>query len=130
MKKSVISMLLVFAVLAFLVSCGGSEETDDSTCGIYGYVTDYDSGELITNALCRLSSGERASTGYDGYFEFRNLSCYESYAVGASKAGYPTYWGSVHLENKMVRFDIQLGAESELSDTSAEVPSADKDIAE
>jgi hypothetical protein len=118
MKKSIISMLLIFAVLAFLVSCGGSEGSGNG--GIYGVVNDYDTGEPIANVKVELDqqgyttgSHQAALTGSDGMFEFRYLES-GLYLLTVSKAGYtdtidyiqPTNYIEVH--NSMVRFDVQM----------------------
>ena len=83
MKK--ITMILVFAVLAFLVSCGGSEGSGNvesgygggsGSRGIYGHVTDFATGEDVANANVQFrQGGEMTLTGSDGMFEFRERIC-------------------------------------------------------
>lgn len=126
MKKSIISMLLVFAVLAFLVSCGGSE-SDNGSGGIYGYVMDSVTGEPVQNAyidLDNLRIKQRYLTGTDGYFEFIDLpnsssdDGYHPYSIEVNKNGYETfhsgnwnaYYGyrNIEVKDKMIRFDILL----------------------
>ena len=121
MKKSIISMILVFAVLAFFVSCGGSEGSGDGEAsdsrGIYGHVTDYDTGEPIANATVSLSqSGERALTGSDGYFEFRELTG-SHYTIWVSKTGYCDFHDNLDADyGRMLRFDVNIGVEEYVCD--------------
>ena len=124
MKK--IMMFLVFAVLVFFVSCGGSEGSSGSG-GIYGYVMDSVTGEPVQNAyidLDNLRIKQRYLTGTDGYFEFIDLpnsrsdDDYYPYSIEVNKNGYETFhsgnWSdysgyhNIEVEDKMIRFDILL----------------------
>ena len=70
MRRNFPIFTAVFAALAFLVSCGGSEPGS-----IYGVVTDKATGEQIKNAGVELLPvGLKTVTGSDGYFEFNNLT--------------------------------------------------------
>ena len=120
MKK--IMMFLVFAVLMFLISCGGS---DSGSGGISGYITEATSGEPIANAKVVLEMyfdenedakfsiiGESILTGSDGMFEFIDLTS-GIYVISVSKDGYEyedkdvdSYW--VTVKDKIVRYNIQL----------------------
>lgn len=109
MKKSIISMLLIFAVLAFLISCGGTEESSGSG-GIYGHVTDFITGEDVANANVQLRpGGDTTLTGSDGMFEFRDLTSGD-YSITVSKAGYSDLVDDyvITVKDRMVRRDIQL----------------------
>ena len=110
MKKSIISMLLVFAVLAFLVSCGGSEPGS-----IFGTVTDKVTGEPVKNAFVELSDEvlggpvkQKIVTGSDGMFEFSDISSGDCY-LWVRKAGYFETFESIHVESgKKVHMDFLL----------------------
>ncbi|MBP5590301.1 carboxypeptidase regulatory-like domain-containing protein [bacterium] len=109
MKKIIISTLFVFAVLAFLISCGGTEESSGSG-GIYGHVTDFITGEDVANANVQLRpGGDTTLTGSDGMFEFRDLTSGD-YSITVSKAGYSDLVDDyvITVKDKMVKRDIQL----------------------
>lgn len=114
MKQTLSILTAVFAVLAFLVSCGGSEGSGSGgsgdSLGIYGHVTDYDTGEDVANANVQLRpSGETALTGSDGMFEFRNINPGD-YSLTVSKAGYKDLIDDyvITVEDKMMRRDVQI----------------------
>lgn len=70
MKYSLSIFTAVLAVLAFLISCGGSDSGS-----IYGVVTDKATGEPIKNAGVELLPvGLKTVTGSDGSFDFNNLT--------------------------------------------------------
>ena len=112
--KKIISTSLIFAVLAFLVSCGGSEGSADGkpceSCGIYGHVTDYETGEDVVHASVQLRpGGDTTLTGSDGMFEFRGLPTGE-YSITVSKAGYTDLIDDyvITVRDRMVRRDVQI----------------------
>ena len=118
MKKSIISVLLVFAVFAFLVSCGGSEGTGSGGSGnndsgepgsIYGVVTDKATGEQIINAGVELQPvGLKTVTGSDGQFEFNEVAAGE-YTLYVTKTGYVDQSSSIVVESgKQSKGDVQL----------------------
>ena len=117
--KKIISMSLIFAVLAFFVACGGVESSEPAV-GIYGQVTDYDTGDPLSNAKVELSGTEVTITGSDGYFEFKLTppepgTAYIGVLV-VSKAGYKDFDGrrdgvTIGVQDRMVRFDVQLQKE-------------------
>ncbi|MBR4532264.1 carboxypeptidase regulatory-like domain-containing protein, partial [bacterium] len=86
MKKNFFILTAVFALLAFLISCGGSEGSGNGgqggsgeTGSIYGVVSDRATGELIRKASVELKdSGSRTvgsyDTGSDGQFDFNELT--------------------------------------------------------
>ena len=109
----------VFAVLAFLVSCGGSEGSGNGESGygggsgsrgIYGHVTDFATGEDVAHANVQLRpSGETALTGLDGMFEFRDLTPGDYYLT-VSKVEYEDLIDSypITVKDKMIRRDVQI----------------------
>ena len=110
--KKIISTSLIFAVLAFLVSCGGSEGSGNGgSGGIYGHVTDFATGEDVIHAKVSLSPGGNATlTGSDGIYEFRDLIS-DNYKITVSKDGYNEFesdYYEVDVYDKMVVYDIQL----------------------
>ena len=99
MKKNFFILTAVFALLAFLISCGGSEGSGNGgqggsgeTGSIYGVVSDKATGELIRKASVELKdSGSRTvgsyDTGSDGQFDFNELTS-GTYTLYVTKAGY------------------------------------------
>ena len=118
MKKTIISMILVFAVLAFLVSCGGSEGSGNGGSGsndsgetgsIYGIVTDKATGEQIINAGVELQpTGLKTVTGSDGQFEFNEVAT-GTYTLYVTKTGYSDNSSDITVESgKQSKGDVQL----------------------
>ena len=124
MKNTIISTLLVLVLSLIFVACGGSKGSSEGkvseSCGIYGQVTDYDTGAPLSNAKVELSGTEVTITGSDGYFEFRLTppepgTAYIGVLV-VSKAGYKDFDGrrdgvTIGVQDRMVRFDVQLQKE-------------------
>ena len=85
-------MLTVAASLCLLF-CGCGEKENENASGsksgaIYGKVTDFWTGDLIVNANVTLHpGGETALTGYDGMYEFINISD-GNYTIVVSKSEY------------------------------------------
>ena len=112
-------MLLVFAVFAFLVSCGGSEGSGSGGSGdsnvtgetgsIYGIVTDKATGESIINAGVELQpTGLKTVTGSDGQFEFNEVAA-GTYTLFVTKTGYSDNSSSITVESgKQAKGDVQL----------------------
>ncbi|MBR4532265.1 carboxypeptidase regulatory-like domain-containing protein [bacterium] len=124
MKHLFSILIAVFAVLAFLISCGGSEGTSDSG-GISGYVTEVATGEPITNAGVELIPlGWKTVTAADGSFEFSDIS-EGSYHLLVTKTGYiDTESSTITVESgKTARSDIQL--ENAYSEIAGQVIDAD-----
>ena len=115
MKHSFSLLTAVFAVLAFLISCGGDDESEDSglsgkTGSIYGVVTDKATGEMIKNAGVELLPvGLKTVTGSDGSFEFFDISA-GHYNLLVTKTGYSdTKSSTITVEaGKTAKGDVQI----------------------
>lgn len=82
----------LFKFAAFLLVCcalfGCKPEETEKFGTIYGTVTDFSSGDPISNANVRLNPrGETTLTGSDGAFQFNDLPS-GSYSLSLSKNGY------------------------------------------
>ena len=109
MKHSFLILTAVFAVIAFLVSCGGSEESSELG-SIYGVVSDKATGEPIKNAGVELLPiGLKTVTGSDGSFEFMDISS-GHYNLLVTKTGYSdTKSSTITVESgKKSKGDVQL----------------------
>lgn len=105
MKYSLSIFTALFAVIAFLVSCGGSEPGS-----IYGVVTDKATGEPIKNAGVELQgSGRKFDTGSDGLFEFNEVAV-GTYTLYVTKTGYVDQTSSEIIveAGKTAERDVQL----------------------
>ena len=118
MKQTLSILTAVFAVLAFLVSCGGSEGSGSGGSGnndsgetgsIYGIVTDKATGESIINAGVELQPvGLKTVTGSDGQFEFNEVAT-GTYTLFVTKTGYSESSSSITVESgKQAKGDVQL----------------------
>ena len=81
MKRTI--FLLIAATLLF----SGCTEKVGKTGSISGVVTDKATGEPVRAAGVQLNTGEKATTGNDGYYEFPELSAGE-YTLQVTKTGY------------------------------------------
>ena len=118
MKHLFSILTAVFAVLAFLISCGGSEGTGNGGSGnndsgetgsIYGIVTDKATGEPIINAGVELQPiGLKTVTGSDGQFEFNEVAA-GTYTLYVTKTGYRESSSSITVNSgKQSKGDVQL----------------------
>lgn len=114
MKHSLSMLTALFAVLAFLVSCGGSESSEQGS--IYGVVTDKATGEPIKNAGVELLPvGLKTVTGSDGSFEFIDIS-EGKYNLLVAKPGY--------IENKSSTITVKSGQRVPHNVTLEKAPAA------
>lgn len=113
-----IQSLIKFATMLFLCcmffGCKPEEETEKLGT-IYGTVTDFSSGDPITNVNVRLNPrGETTLTGSDGTFQFNDLPA-GSYSLSLSKNGYvdldDDYVINIHKGNSVQR-SIQMQKQS------------------
>lgn len=67
MKK----LFYIFPLLALLLMTACEEELPETMGGIYGIVSNLETGEPVRGASVILSPGNQTTvTGYDGHFEF------------------------------------------------------------
>lgn len=86
MKKVFYTLPLL--VLLFMTAC--EEELPETTGGIYGIVSNSETGEPVRGASVILSPGNQTTvTGYDGHFEFSDLAAGQ-YKLQVSASGYNT----------------------------------------
>lgn len=73
----------------FIILCASCSETDFNIyASVYGVVTDYETGEPISNASVVLSPTNISKhTGSDGTYGFDNLDA-QQYTITFQKAGY------------------------------------------
>ncbi len=129
MKPSLSILTLVFALLVFFVSCGGSKGSGDEGSGnndsaetgsIYGVVSDKATGEPIINAGVELHLVEsetivaRTATGSDGYFATPEISEGE-YDLLVTKIGYIENKRTVYVKSaKQTPYNVHLEKNSAL----------------
>ena len=112
MKKIVHIVNLVFCLVA-LTRCttpSESNELADGERGIYGRITDYDTGKSVQNANVQLRpSGETTLTGSDGEYAFHSLNK-GSYSITVSKAEYTELIDDmvIEVDSKMVKRDLRI----------------------
>jgi hypothetical protein len=121
-----------------MLGCGKEDNPTsggDSGCGfIYGTVTDFDTGEFVSNASVRLNPiGETTITGSDGMFQFTDVPD-GMYSLSLSKNGYVDLDDDYVIEiknGKSVHRDVQLviGFESfRITSNGMEIDSIDLGI--
>ena len=104
---------IVLGITAILIyDCSGisSDVSDEKCAGIYGRITDYDTGNAVKNANVQLRpSGETTLTGSDGEYEFRNLASGD-YSITVSKAEYTELIDNfvIRVNSKMERRDLRI----------------------
>ena len=85
--KKFFCILPLFVVL-LMTAC--EEELPETMGGIYGIVSNSETGEPVRGASVILSPGNQTTvTGYDGHFEFSNLAAGQ-YKLQVSASGYNT----------------------------------------
>lgn len=109
MKKILFGLLACIAMAAVWYGCTKDEEELMGT--IYGTVTDFATGEPISNVNVKLRpSGETTLTGSDGNFEFKDLEV-GKYSLLFSKAEYADLDDDNVIEldaGKKTRRDVQM----------------------
>ena len=86
MKK----LFYTLPLLAVLLMTACEEELPETMGGIYGIVSNVETGEPVRGASVILSPGNQTTvTGYDGHFEFSNLEAGQ-YKLQVSASGYNT----------------------------------------
>ena len=105
------SRFIRFAALLLVCCAMFGCEKDKNQGSIYGTVTDYTTGDPISNANVRLNPrGETTLTGSDGTFQFYDLSDGQ-YSLSLSKNGYVDLDDDyvIEIENgNSVKRDVQL----------------------
>lgn len=114
MKKQRLFKLVALLVLCCaMLGCGKEDPLNPTSQknSIYGTVTDFATGELISNANVRLNPiGETTLTGSDGMFQFADVPD-GNYSLSLSKNGYVDLDDDYVIEmknGKSVRRDVQL----------------------
>lgn len=106
-----ISILLIFGMV---ICCGKESEPSDENLKnntIYGVIADFATGEPVQSANVQLRpSGETTLTGYDGTYEFLDISD-GTYSITISKAEYTDLiddYPIVVKNGKRVKRDVQI----------------------
>ena len=111
-KASLLSIVLrcTFAVmlLAFAASCSSADDYE-IFAKIQGTVTDYQTGEPLSNASVTLSpSGLSKQTDVNGFYRFEELDA-QQYTITVQKSGYqPNRKTITAISGETQRVDIQL----------------------
>lgn len=111
-KRYIWAAMAAVMVMGSLVWYGCTKDTDTEEMGtIYGTVTDYSTGQPISNASVKLRpSGETTLTGNDGGYEFNDLKA-GKYSLLLSKAEYADLDDDYIIDldaGKKVRRDVQM----------------------
>ena len=114
MRRTLNILLLLSILASALFGCKDKELVDSGQGSIYGIVTDFATGEPVSNANVQLRpSGETTLTGSDGMYEFLDISD-GSYSITISKAEYSDlvddYVISV-TNGRRIRRDVQIKKE-------------------
>ncbi|MBP3354341.1 MAG: carboxypeptidase regulatory-like domain-containing protein [Bacteroidales bacterium] len=102
-----ITFLGIIISSTLFTSCG--EEDYDIYSSIYGVVTDYETGETLSNVSVILSpSSKTARTGTDGTFLFEELES-QQYTITVQKSGYqPNRKTVTAISGETSRVDISM----------------------
>lgn len=111
MKKSIIKLSALLLVCYAILGCGKEDNPTSKLGSIYGTVTDFVTGDPVSNANVRLNPiGETTLTGSDGLFQFADVPD-GNYSLSLSKNGYVDLDDDYVIEmknGKSVRRDVQL----------------------
>lgn len=112
MNKFSIGLLTVFII--FFTAC--SEDIQDPSGGIYGKVTNAQTGEVVPGATVTITPGGTSrTTGSDGTFDFTKLSA-QQYVIQARKEGFVTNDKTINVvSGKDASGDITLTPEKKQS---------------
>lgn len=115
-KQSLIGFAALLVLCCVMVGCTPEDNPSGGgnnygTGSIYGCVTDFATGDPVRNANVQLRpSGETTLTGYDGMFEFLDISD-GNYSITVSKAEYTDLIDDYVIEVKngrRMRRDVQI----------------------
>ena len=83
--------ITIFTALLAMILCSSCAKTEHNLFGgLYGVVSDHETGEPVTNASVVLSPGGKTkTTGTDGRYEFNDLDP-QQYTITVQKTGYNT----------------------------------------
>ena len=88
--KSLNIFTILFCLFCGLMAAGCSEDEVPTFGGVYGIVSDSETGSALRNAEVVLSPGNLSTvTGVDGHYEFKDLDAGQV-KVQVSSAGYVT----------------------------------------
>lgn len=115
MKTNHLIKVAALLILCYaMVACGKEDNPfggGNGSGSIYGCVTDFATGEPVRNANVQLRpSGETTLTGYDGMYEFLDISD-GNYSITVSKAEYTDLVDDYVIEVKngrRMRRDVQI----------------------
>lgn len=106
-KKSLVKFAALLFVCCAMLGCG----KDKNQGSIYGTVTDFATGDPVSNANVRLNpKGETTLTGSDGTYQFNDIED-GNYSLSLTKNGYVNLDDDyvIEIENgNSVRRDLQL----------------------
>lgn len=105
---SFMKMIAIICMFACTYSCSDSGDYE-IFAGIFGKVTDYETGMTLENAVVTLiPSGLSVQTDAEGNYRFEDLES-QQYVVTAQKSGYqPNRKNVTAVSGETVRVDIQL----------------------
>lgn len=106
--NNVLKCIFTVILLAFAVSCSSSDDYE-IFAKIQGIVTDYQTGEPISNASITLSpSGLSKQTDASGFYQFTDLDI-QQYTLTVQKSGYqPNRKTITAISGETMLVDIQL----------------------
>lgn len=113
MHKHHISKYIAITIYILTIGCENKTSTYENTMqgSIFGFVTDFATGEPVQNANVQLRpSGETTLTGYDGAYEFIDISN-GTYFITVSKAEYTDLIDDYAIEvqnGRRMRRDVQI----------------------
>lgn len=115
-KRSIIKLTASLFVCCAMLGCGKEDNPTSKLGLIYGTVTDFATGDPVSNANVRLNPrGETTLTGSDGTFQFNDVED-GRYSLSLSKNGYVDLDDDyvIEIENgNNVRRDVQLRSQYE-----------------